>query len=67
VFKSTIEFDIFKGREIQVLLANEAEWKEAIISDYCDSAVSLKMDGQIHTVPVESIRKAKLDDKLRRE
>jgi ribosome maturation factor RimP len=61
VFKSEEEYSIFLGRNVKVMLHGENEWLRGKIESVEEGKVSLHTSGEIHSIRMSEIRKAKLD------
>jgi ribosome maturation factor RimP len=59
--KDRIEWAIFKGRGVKVLLYNESDWLGGIIKDVDESFLYLQTSKDLRNIEFEKIRKAKLD------
>jgi ribosome maturation factor RimP len=60
--KSSEEYSIFVGRGVRILASDETEWIGGIIERVEDGRLELKTKDGPKSYPLESIRKARLDD-----
>jgi ribosome maturation factor RimP len=61
VFKRDVEYSIFRGRGIKVILRGESEWINGTIEKVEQGAIVLTADGIGRRISLAEIRKAKLD------
>jgi ribosome maturation factor RimP len=60
--KSAEEYSIFIGRGVRILASDQTEWVGGVIENVEDGKLELKTEGGLRVYPLESIRKARLDD-----
>jgi ribosome maturation factor RimP len=61
VLKSNEEYSIFRGRNIKVMIHGESEWIRGKLENVRGDQISLHSGGEIHSLKMSEIRKAKLD------
>jgi ribosome maturation factor RimP len=61
VIKSEEEYSIFLGRDIKVMFHGETEWLRGKIESVEEGMITLQAGGQIQSIQLNEIRKAKLD------
>ncbi len=61
--KSAGEYGIFTGRGIRILMEGETEWRGGTLVKFLDGMIDLIAEGKTETIPVQSIRKARLDSR----
>ncbi len=59
--KSSREYQIFKGKALRLLLEDQSEWIGGWIQDCTADNLILKIDDEEREIPLNTIRKAKLD------
>ncbi|MFP4330617.1 MAG: ribosome assembly cofactor RimP [Alkalispirochaetaceae bacterium] len=65
--KSGREFELFKGKGVQLLTESEEEWIGGTIEDADERGVTLRKAGVSTRYDLETIRKAKLDESQEEE
>jgi ribosome maturation factor RimP len=61
VLKSDEEYAIFLGRDIKIMLHGENDWNRGTIDGVEEGKVCLRSGGEIRSIRMNEIRKAKLD------
>ena len=61
VLKSDEEYSIFLGRDVKVMLHGENDWFRGTIDSVGEGKVCLRSGGEIRSIQMNEIRKAKLD------
>ena len=61
VLKSEEEYAIFLGRDVKVMLHGETEWLRGKIESVENGKITLHAGGEMQSIQMNEIRKAKLD------
>jgi len=61
VLNSDEEYSIFLGRDVKVMLHGENDWFRGTIDSVGEGKVCLRSGGEIRSIQMNEIRKAKLD------
>ncbi len=61
IIRSVREWQVFTGRRIVFLIADESDWRRGRIVHFENDIVQIDTDGAVLDIPIASIVKAKLD------
>jgi ribosome maturation factor RimP len=61
ILRSAREWEIFKGKDVRVLLRGETEWIRGRIASVDGASASLDCKGDVRVIELEAVSKARLD------